>query len=191
MSEATTESTTKREASNVFSSMDLSAVCDAPTVLPYVAGTSVAEKRKLWQGRNLRAPAVPRYPKPERQQGNAQPQSERFDRISCFTMNRTHVLLIMGTSLATHGVKHLVKDFAKIIHKRAGKVVFVNLTEPAKTWDGVIDYWVEWDCDAWDQGAFVNRDIWTLINPQRNRRAMDDSRAEEHASAWTRTPKPR
>ncbi|KAK3370951.1 DHS-like NAD/FAD-binding domain-containing protein [Lasiosphaeria ovina] len=61
------------------------------------------------------------------------------------------VLLIMGTSLTTHGVKNLVKDFAKAIHKRAGKVVFVNLTEPATSWDGVIDYWVEWDCDAWVQ----------------------------------------
>lgn len=66
-------------------------------------------------------------------------------------LQRPDVLLIMGTSLATHGVKHLVKDFAKIIHKRAGKVVFVNLTEPARNWDGVIDYWVEWDCDAWVQ----------------------------------------
>ena len=29
-------------------------------------------------------------------------------------------------------------------------MVFVNLTEPAKsTWNGVIDYWVEWDCDTW------------------------------------------
>ncbi|KAK4096878.1 DHS-like NAD/FAD-binding domain-containing protein [Parathielavia hyrcaniae] len=63
---------------------------------------------------------------------------------------RPDVLLIMGTSLATHGVQLLIRDFAKVIHERpAGKVVFVNLTEPAKSWDSVIDYWVEWDCDAW------------------------------------------
>lgn len=56
----------------------------------------------------------------------------------------------MGTSLATHGVQLLIRDFAKVIHKRrAGKVVCVNLTEPSKSWDDVIDYWVEWDCDAW------------------------------------------
>lgn len=60
------------------------------------------------------------------------------------------VLLIMGTSLATHGVQLLIKDFARVIHRRrTGKVVFVNLTEPAKSWDDVIDYWVKWDCDAW------------------------------------------
>jgi len=55
-----------------------------------------------------------------------------------------------------YGVKHLVKDFAKIFHKRAGKVVFVNLTEPARNWDGVIDYWVKWDCNAWVQNL-INR----------------------------------
>lgn len=56
----------------------------------------------------------------------------------------------MGTSLATHGVQLLIRDFVKVIHKQpAGKVLFVNLTVPAKSWDGVIDYWVEWDCDNW------------------------------------------
>ena len=56
---------------------------------------------------------------------------------------RPDILLIIGTSLRTHGVKRLVKDFAKVIHKRAGKVIFVNLTELAESWDGVIDYWVD------------------------------------------------
>jgi len=46
----------------------------------------------------------------------------------------------MGTSLKTYGVKRLVKDFTKVIYKRAGKVVFINLIELAKSWDGVIDY---------------------------------------------------
>ncbi|GAB1311950.1 NAD-dependent deacetylase hst3 [Madurella fahalii] len=55
----------------------------------------------------------------------------------------------MGTSLATDGVKLLVKDLAKIIHKLAGKVVYVNLAKPPKSWNGVVDYWVKWDCDAW------------------------------------------
>ncbi len=30
-----------------------------------------------------------------------------------------------------------------------GAQTFVNFTKPAKSWDDVIDYWVEWDCDAW------------------------------------------
>lgn len=63
---------------------------------------------------------------------------------------RLDIVLIIGTNLTTDEVKLLVKDFANVVHQRGGKVVFVNLTEPAeKTWNGVINYWVEWDCDAW------------------------------------------
>jgi NAD-dependent histone deacetylase SIR2 len=81
-------------------------------------------------------------------------QNPRAESISAIAQHdqslRPDVLLIIGTSLTTHGVQRLIRDFSKVIHKRrAGKVVFVNLTEPAKSWDGVIDYWVEWDCDAW------------------------------------------
>ncbi|KAK0709014.1 DHS-like NAD/FAD-binding domain-containing protein [Lasiosphaeria miniovina] len=54
----------------------------------------------------------------------------RADSISAIARRdlllRPDVLLILGTSLTTHGVKRLVKDFAKVIHKRAGKVVFVT-----------------------------------------------------------------
>ncbi|KAK0702718.1 hypothetical protein B0H67DRAFT_452976, partial [Lasiosphaeris hirsuta] len=81
-------------------------------------------------------------------------QDPRAESISAVVRHdqsrRPDVFLIMGTSLATHGVQLLIRDFAKVIHRRrAGKVVFVNLTEPAKSWDDVIDYWVEWDYDAW------------------------------------------
>ncbi|KAK0728707.1 DHS-like NAD/FAD-binding domain-containing protein [Lasiosphaeria miniovina] len=81
-------------------------------------------------------------------------QDPRADSVSAIARHdrslRPNVLLIMGTSLKTHGVRDLVKDIARVIHNRqAGKVVLVNLTKPAKSWDGVIYYWVEWDCDAW------------------------------------------
>jgi len=81
-------------------------------------------------------------------------QDPRAESISAIARHdqslRLDVLLIMGTSLATHGVQRLIRDFARIVHERpAGKVVFVNRTKLAKSWDGVIDYWVEWDCDDW------------------------------------------
>ncbi|KAK3389418.1 hypothetical protein B0H63DRAFT_98729 [Podospora didyma] len=60
------------------------------------------------------------------------------------------MLLILGTSMRVHGLKVLVKEFAKAVHERGGKVVFVNFTKPADSvWSDVIDYWVQWDCDAW------------------------------------------
>ena len=73
------------------------------------------------------------------------------------------LLIIMGTSLKVHGLKVLVKEFAKAVHqKRNGKVIFVNLTKPASsTWDGVIDYWVNMDCDAWIRDVRKRRpELW-------------------------------
>ena len=63
------------------------------------------------------------------------------------------LLLILGTSLNVHGLKNLVREFAKSVHARGGgrgKVVFVNLSRPAESmWRGVIDMWVDMDCDEW------------------------------------------
>ncbi|KAH6612873.1 hypothetical protein B0J18DRAFT_447378 [Chaetomium sp. MPI-SDFR-AT-0129] len=60
------------------------------------------------------------------------------------------MLLILGTSLRVHGLKVLVREFAKAVHDRGGKVVFVNFTKPPESvWSDIIDYWVQWDCDAW------------------------------------------
>ncbi|EFX02195.1 yor025wp-like protein [Grosmannia clavigera kw1407] len=60
------------------------------------------------------------------------------------------IMLILGTSLKVHGLKVLIREFSKAVHSRAGKVVFVNLTKPSESvWSDVIDYWIQWDCDAW------------------------------------------
>lgn len=76
-------------------------------------------------------------------------------------------LLILGTSLHVHGLKILVKEFAKAVHTRAaskGKVVFVNLTKPSESvWKGVIDYWISMDCDQWVNTLRRHRpDIWPV-----------------------------
>ncbi|KAK7420449.1 NAD-dependent deacetylase hst3 [Neonectria magnoliae] len=60
------------------------------------------------------------------------------------------LLLILGTSLRVHGLKVMVREFAKAVHTKGGKVVFVNFTKPPESsWGDIIDYWIEWDCDAW------------------------------------------
>jgi hypothetical protein len=60
------------------------------------------------------------------------------------------MLLILGTSLRVHGLKTVVREFAKAVHSKGGKVVFVNFTKPPDSvWSDVIDYWVQSDCDAW------------------------------------------
>lgn len=77
------------------------------------------------------------------------------------------VLLILGTSMHVHGLKVLVKEFAKAVHARAGgkgKVIFVNHSKPCGgVWKDVIDYWVGMDCDEWVGAMRKHRpDIWQI-----------------------------
>lgn len=84
------------------------------------------------------------------------------------------MLIIMGTSLKVHGLRKLVKDFAKTVHASVpstssssakswqGKVVFVNKTPPSSEWNGIIDYHVEGDTDAWVERVI---DDWKKMRP--------------------------
>jgi len=67
---------------------------------------------------------------------------------------RPDLLIIMGTSLKVHGLKKLVKEFAKAVHTSSSpaappKVIFVNKTAPAAEWAGIIDLHVQGTTDAW------------------------------------------
>ncbi|PMD35939.1 DHS-like NAD/FAD-binding domain-containing protein [Hyaloscypha variabilis F] len=92
------------------------------------------------------------------------------------------VLLIMGTSLKVHGLKIMVKEFAKAVHTKGGKVVFVNRTKPPEsTWGDVIDYWVEWDCDEWVLDLRERRaDIWlpqgTIKDDDKRRESLGEDK---------------
>lgn len=74
------------------------------------------------------------------------------------------VLLIMGTSLKVHGLKKVIRDFAKAVHSRKdkGRVIFVNRESPAESiWDGIIDDYISMDCDDWVQDLRTRRDdLW-------------------------------
>lgn len=70
------------------------------------------------------------------------------------------MLVVLGTSLKVHGVKRVVKEFARAVHSLPttrirpeggkGRVVFVNKTAPpGAEWEGVFDYWVKGECDDW------------------------------------------
>lgn len=86
--------------------------------------------------------------------GEEHPSADAVGEITAsdLTMN-PDVLIILGTSLHVHGLKTMVREFAKAVHVKAGgkgRVVFVNLTRPSESvWKGVLDYWVCMDCDAW------------------------------------------
>lgn len=85
------------------------------------------------------------------------------------------MLIVMGTSLKVHGLKKLVKDFAKTVHASgpspsnsgkakswAGKVVFVNRTPPGAEWAGIIDYHVAGETDVWVEKVIED---WKKMRP--------------------------
>jgi hypothetical protein len=94
------------------------------------------------------------------------------------------MLIIMGTSLKVHGLKKLVKDFAKTVHSSsstggkplspknlnnkstkswAGKVIFVNRTPPPQgEWSDIIDYHVEGETDKWVEKVLED---WKKMRP--------------------------
>lgn len=100
--------------------------------------------------------------------GEEHPSADAVGAISTYDLRLgPDVLLILGTSLHVHGLKALVKEFARAVHARAkgkGKVIFINLTKPPDScWTGVIDYWVSMDCDKWVQTLRRHRpDLWQI-----------------------------
>ncbi|KAI0824989.1 DHS-like NAD/FAD-binding domain-containing protein [Trametes gibbosa] len=87
---------------------------------------------------------------------------------SADSARKPDMLIIMGTSLKVHGLKKLVKDFARAVHESAptpsgsamsplkktaksfaGKVIFVNKTAPGSEWNGIIDYHIMGETDRW------------------------------------------
>ncbi|KAJ6520037.1 DHS-like NAD/FAD-binding domain-containing protein [Mycena sanguinolenta] len=86
---------------------------------------------------------------------------------------KPEMLIIMGTSLKVHGLKKLVKEFAKTVHALApsspaktkkwlGKVVFVNRTPPGAEWAGIIDYHIAGETDAWVEKVIED---WKKLRP--------------------------
>lgn len=100
--------------------------------------------------------------------GEEHPSADMIgDIVSYDLATSPDLLLILGTSLHVHGLKTMVREFARSVHSRAkgrGKVVFVNLSKPADSaWKDVIDYWVCMDCDEWvAQVRQYRPDIWQI-----------------------------
>ncbi|KAF9015601.1 DHS-like NAD/FAD-binding domain-containing protein [Cyathus striatus] len=69
------------------------------------------------------------------------------------------LLIVMGTSLKVHGLKKLVKEFAKTVQastsstskisKKRYKVIFVNKTPPSSDWEDIIDCHIAGETDQW------------------------------------------
>ncbi|PHH68881.1 hypothetical protein CDD82_202 [Ophiocordyceps australis] len=111
---------------------------------PHCAGATAAreEKGKRALGVGKLRPDIVLY-------GEEHPNSHLISPIITHDLSlHPDMLLILGTSLRVHGLKVMVREFAKAVHSKGGKVVFVNFTKPP-SWGDMIDYWIQWDCDAW------------------------------------------
>lgn len=113
---------------------------------PHCAGATAArqEKGKRALGVGKLRPDIVLY-------GEEHPQSDLISPIVQHDLSiGPDLMLVLGTSLKVHGLKVMVREFAKAIHQKGGKVVFINFTKPSESiWGDIIDYWVQWDCDAW------------------------------------------
>lgn len=94
--------------------------------------------------------------------GEEHPESQRISTIIQHDISLApDMLIVMGTSLKVHGLKTVVREFAKAVHnKKDGKVIFINYTKPAESvWADIIDFWVEMDCDAWVQDLKAKKPV--------------------------------
>jgi NAD-dependent histone deacetylase SIR2 len=86
-------------------------------------------------------------------------------------VRKPDMLIIMGTSLKVHGLKKLVKDFARTIHspssgasgsKKPCKVIFVNKTPPGSEWSDFIDCHISGETDPWSTRVIED---WKKMRP--------------------------
>lgn len=100
------------------------------------------------------------------------------------------MLLILGTSLRVHGLKVMVREFAKTVHSKGGKVVFVNFTKPSESsWGDIIDYWIQWDCDAWVADLQVRvPKLWQDPEPPKVRKKREVGGASEENKEEKKKP---
>ena len=113
--------------------------------------------------------------------GEEHPSADAVGKIAASDLNMNpDVLLILGTSLHVHGLKIMVREFAKAVHAKAGgkgKVIYVNLTRPSESaWKDVLDYWLSMDCDAWVQSLRKHRPDIFQTQPVLN---MRETKANE------------
>ncbi|GAP90376.1 putative SIR2 superfamily [Rosellinia necatrix] len=131
---------------------------------PHCAGATAArqEKGKRALGIGKLRPDIVLY-------GEEHPQSDLISPIVQHDLAAgPDLLLVLGTSLRVHGLKVMVKEFAKAVHKKGGKVIFINFTKPSESaWGDVLDYWIEWDCDAWVEDLRTRKPLLWLSPTER------------------------
>ena len=128
-----------------------------PCAAHFASGSSRLERSARPLPIGTLRPSIVLYDEPH-------PLGEDIGNLQAYDLSRSpDLLLIMGTSLKVHGLKKVVKAFAKAVHARKGTVVFVNATPPSKEWEGVIDVHVQGETDVWVERV---EEEWRRLRPQ-------------------------
>ncbi|KEP49106.1 SIR2 family transcriptional regulator, partial [Rhizoctonia solani 123E] len=60
------------------------------------------------------------------------------------------LLLVLGTSLRSHGAASLVRDLANLVHAQGGMVIYINLTSLSpSSWSSYVDLHIRVDVEEW------------------------------------------
>lgn len=167
-------------------------MCGRQPACPHCAGATAAR-----EGRGKRALGVGKLRPNIVLYGEEHPNAHLIAPVVQHDLSlNPDMLLILGTSLRVHGLKVMVREFAKTIHSRNGMVVFVNLTKPAESaWADIIDYWVQWDCDAWVNDLKAKKPImWLppgsdLPEPEKQRKEMKPKTSKPSGAPKNKQPK--
>lgn len=163
-------------------------MCGQQPECPHCAGATAAreERGKRALGVGKLRPDIVLY-------GEEHPNAHLISPIVTHDLGLSpDMLLILGTSLRVHGLKIMVREFAKAVHAKGGKVVFVNFTKPPEsTWGDVIDYWVQWDCDAWvsDLQDRIPK-MWAPLEPPKIKKKRDSGVAADDSTNKPEIKKP-
>ncbi len=132
---------------------------------PFTAEARVARSARATRVGSLR-PAIVLY-------DENHPLGDEIGAIQTADLARKpDMLIIMGTSLKVHGLKKLVKDFARTTHSASSsatsrsrkpfKVLFVNKTPPGAEWSDIIDYHISGETDRWSNIVIED---WKKMRP--------------------------
>ncbi|CAG8497109.1 7112_t:CDS:2 [Ambispora gerdemannii] len=119
--------------------------------------------------------------------GDSHPQGDQIGEIAARDEEKSDCLIIMGTSLRIPGVKRLIKQFAKGVHNRNGKVILVNATDVArKEWQSYIDYQIIGTSDEWVRLVEENQPEGNATSSRKKRRKDSDNNVNKNREVTLR-----
>jgi NAD-dependent SIR2 family protein deacetylase len=85
--------------------------------------------------------------------GESHPKSEDIEFMKNFDRSKVDNMLVVGTSLKTHGSVSLIKEMSGVIRKRGGGVYYLDLASPPAKEAKVFDHVLQADCQDFAKHA--------------------------------------